>query len=88
MKMSLFAGKMERELFNYMKFDGGTMPFNEDAEFEASLVENYVYIIPQVCTDLGSLIENTEPGNFRSFLPLRFYVKSFLVILNPPKLPF
>ena len=50
MKMSLFAGKMERELFNYMKFDGGTMPFNEDVEFEASLVENYVYIIPQVCT--------------------------------------
>ena len=50
MNMHMFAGKMERELFNYMKFDGGTMPFNEDAEFEACLVENYVYIIPQVCT--------------------------------------
>ena len=36
MNMHMFAGKMERELFNYMKFDGGTMPFNEDTEFEAS----------------------------------------------------
>ena len=34
-------------------------------------------------TDLGSLIGNTQSGNFRNFLPLRFYVKSILVILKP-----
>ena len=38
--------------------------------------------------DLGSLIENTQCGNFRIFQPLRFYVKSFLVTLKPQKLPF
>ena len=36
-------------------------------------------------TDLGSLIGNTQCGNFRIFLPLRFYVKSTLVILNAQK---
>ena len=30
--------------------------------------------------DVGSLIENTSNGNFRIFLPLRFYVKSILAI--------
>ena len=39
-------------------------------------------------TDLGSLIGNTQCGNFRIFMPLRFYVKSILVILKPQKLPF
>ena len=33
-------------------------------------------------TELGSLIGNTQCGNFRIFLPLRFYVKSILVILK------
>ena len=33
-------------------------------------------------TDLGSLIGNTQCGNFRIFLPLRFSVESVLVILN------
>jgi len=40
------------------------------------------------CTDLGSLIGYRQCGNFRIFLLLRFYVKSFLVILRPKKLPF
>ena len=39
-------------------------------------------------TDLGSLILNTQCGNFMIFLPLRFYVKSILVILKLQKLPF
>ena len=34
-------------------------------------------------TDLGSLIGNTQCGNFRIFPLLRFYVKSILVILKP-----
>ena len=38
-------------------------------------------------TDLGSLIGNIQCGNFRIFLPLRFYVNSILVILKPQKLP-
>ena len=36
-----------------------------------------------VITDLGSLIGNTQCGNFKIFLPLRFCVKSLLVILKP-----
>ena len=39
-------------------------------------------------TDLGSLIRNTQCGNFRIFLLLRFYVKSILIILKSQKLPF
>ena len=39
-------------------------------------------------TDLGKLIGNIQCGNFRIFLPLRFYVKSILVNLKPLKLPF
>ena len=39
-------------------------------------------------TDLGILIGKSQCGNFRIFLPLRFYVKSILVILKPQKLPF
>ena len=39
-------------------------------------------------TDLGSLIGNTQCGYFRTFLPLRFYAKSILVNLKPPKVPF
>ena len=34
-------------------------------------------------TDLDSLIGSTQGGNFVIFLPLRFYVKSILVILKP-----
>ena len=35
-------------------------------------------------TELGSLIGNTQCGNFRTFLPpLRIYEKSILVILKP-----
>ena len=34
-------------------------------------------------TDLGSLIGNTQCGNFRIFLTLRFTVKSIVVILKP-----
>ena len=34
-------------------------------------------------TDLGSLIENTQCGNFRIFLPFRFCVKSILIIDAP-----
>ena len=34
----------------------------------------------QVTTDLASLIGNTQCGNVRTFLHLRFYVKSILVI--------
>ena len=30
-------------------------------------------------TDLGSLIGNSQCGNFRIFLPLRFYVESILI---------
>ena len=36
-------------------------------------------------TDLGSLIGNTQCENFWAFLPFRFYVKSILVVLKPPK---
>ena len=39
-------------------------------------------------TDLGSLIGNTQCGNFRIFLPLKSYVKSILVILKLEKLTF
>ena len=39
----------------------------------------------KVYSDLGSLIGNTQCGNFRIFQPLRFYAKSILVILNLPK---
>ena len=38
-----------------------------------------------ISTDLGILIGNTQCGNLRIFLPLRFYVKLILVILKPPK---
>ena len=37
----------------------------------------------QAFTDPGSLIRNTQCGNFRIFLLLRFYVKSISVILKP-----
>ena len=37
-------------------------------------------------TDWGSLSGNIQCGNFRICLPLRFYVKSILVILKPKKL--
>ena len=40
-----------------------------------------------IFTDLGSLIGITQCGN-KICLPLRFYVKSILVILNLKKLPF
>ena len=46
----LFTGKMEREVFHYMKHDGALMPFNDDDVFESNLVENYEYVIPHVCT--------------------------------------
>ena len=36
----------------------------------------------------GIFIGNTQCGNFRIFLPLKFYEKSILVILKPLKLPF
>ena len=39
----------------------------------------------EILTDLGSLIGNTQFGKFMIFLPTRFYVKSIMVILNPPK---
>ena len=39
-------------------------------------------------TDLGSIIGNTQCGNFRIFLLSRFYVKLILVILKPQKLLF
>ena len=35
----------------------------------------------QRSTDLGKQIGTTQCGNFRMFLPLKFYVKSILVIL-------
>ena len=45
--------------------------------------------LTSVCsTDLGSLFGITQCGNFRIFLPVRFYVKSILVILKFQKLPF
>ena len=34
-------------------------------------------------TDLGSLIGNTQCGNFKIYLQLRLYVKSILLILMP-----
>ena len=46
------------------------------------------YSVHNLNTDLGSLIGNTQCGNCGIFLPLRFYVKSILVILKPQKLPF
>ena len=39
-------------------------------------------------TDLGSLIGNSQFGNFRIFSLLRFYMKLILIILKPLKLPF
>ena len=41
----------------------------------------------EYCTDLGSLIGNTQYGNFKIVLPLRFFLKSIMVILRPQKLP-
>ena len=40
------------------------------------------------CTDLGSLIGNTQYGIFRIFLLVRFYVKLILIILKSQKLQF
>ena len=37
----------------------------------------------QRSTDLDSLIGITQCENFRIFFPLRFYVKSILVVLKP-----
>jgi len=37
-------------------------------------------------TDLGILIGNTQCESFGIFLPLRFYMKSILVIMNPQKI--
>ena len=34
------------------------------------------------------LLGTTQSEILRNFLPLRFYVKSILIILNPQKLPF
>ena len=48
----------------------------------------YLWKYIKIPTDLGSLIENIQCGNFMIFLPLRFYVKSILDILKPQKLPF
>ena len=45
----LFSGKMEREVFHYMKYDNAPMPYNDDNDFESALVENYTYDVPQVC---------------------------------------
>ena len=42
----------------------------------------------RICTNLGSLIGNTQCGKITIFQPLRFYVKSILVILKLQKLPF
>ena len=39
-------------------------------------------------TDLGSLIGNTQCGNFRNFLPLRIYVKSISMVLEVQKVPY
>ena len=41
-----------------------------------------------LCTDLASLIGNAKCGTIRIFLPLRFYVKSILVLLKSQKLSF
>ena len=45
-------------------------------------------IIAKSYTDLGNLIENTQCGNLRILLPVRFYVKTISVLLKPQKLPF
>ena len=42
----------------------------------------------KIGTDQGSLIGNTQHGNFRIFLPVIFYMRSILVIQKPQKLPF
>ena len=48
---------MEREVFHYMKHDCALMPFNDDEVFESDLVENYEYVIPQVCTSFFRSIQ-------------------------------
>ena len=54
--------------------------------YKAKIPCETVRFLPfHVNTDLGSLYGKTQCGNFRIFLPLRFYVKSILVILKPPK---
>ena len=58
------------------------------AAFNAVLPTIWLLSKLPICTDLGSLIGKTQCGNFRNFLPLRFYVKSNLVMLKPKKLPF
>ena len=49
------------------------------AEFSISLLQLKSFQV----TDLGSLIGTTQCEKFWIFLPLRFYVKSILVILKP-----
>ena len=45
------------------------------------IIEKHMFIfITCAYTDMGSLIGNTQCENFRIILPLRFYVKSTLVI--------
>ena len=45
-----FSGKMEREVFYYMKHDSASMPYNDDEEFESELVQLCHYEQPEVST--------------------------------------
>ena len=68
----------------------GPKPFSEPetaairnfimARKDSMQVKKYTYTISIYRSGRGSLIENRKCGNFRIFLPLRFYVKSILVI--------
>ena len=55
---------------------------NESNQYQKTLIKF------GISTDLGNLIENTQCGNLRIFLPVRFYVKTISVLLKPQKLPF
>ena len=52
----IITGKMEREVFHYMKYDCAPMPYNDDDVFESELVENQDYVIPQVRTFSDSIL--------------------------------
>ena len=50
LKIAIIPGKMEREVFHYMKHDMAEMPFSDDQDFESDLVESCEYAIPNVRT--------------------------------------
>ena len=66
-----------------------TPKYEDNYDWFVELARNFHPVsFSNTTTDLGSLIGNTQCGNFRIHLPLRFCVKSTLSLFKPQKLPF